>query len=74
MRAWFRVADQANWEKFADVRRDFPRADAVGDRIVFDVGGNRYRLVVRIDYVRKGVLIRWVGTHAEYDRGNWKRD
>jgi mRNA interferase HigB len=43
-------------------------ADLVGERIVFHVGGNKYRLVVLVDFRRHGLLVRFVGTHAEYDR------
>jgi mRNA interferase HigB len=45
-------------------------ADAVGDRVVFDIGGNKYRLVVFIDYDRQRVYVKWLGTHREYDRIN----
>ena len=68
LRAFFRVAEKANWETFADLRSSFPSADVVGDKVVFNIAGNRYRLVSLVDFQRKGVLIRWIGTHAEYDR------
>ena len=68
LRAWYKVAEDANWSGFADVRRDFPSADQVGDKLIFNIRGNAYRLVVAVDYVRKGLLIKWLGTHAEYDR------
>ena len=68
LRAFCRVAEKANWETFADLRSSFPSADVVGDKVVFNIAGNRYRLVSLVDFQRKGVLIRWIGTHAEYDR------
>ncbi|MBN2024672.1 MAG: type II toxin-antitoxin system HigB family toxin [Pirellulales bacterium] len=79
LRAWYRIVDKASWESFADVRATFPRADLVGhldegSRIVFDVGGNKFRLVVVVFFAFGRVYIRHVLTHAEYDRGKWKED
>lgn len=45
-------------------------ADVVGERVVFDIGGNKYRLIVFVDYARQRVYVRWVGSHREYDRIN----
>jgi mRNA interferase HigB len=58
------------WTCFQDIRSRYPSVDRVGDRYVFDIGGNRYRLVVRINFAVGVVAIRWFGTHAEYDRLN----
>jgi mRNA interferase HigB len=67
--AWYAMAKAAEWKEPQEVRAQFGSADFVGDnRVVFDVGGNNYRLVVRISYRFKQVLIKFVGTHAEYDR------
>lgn len=69
MRAWYALARAAEWKDPQDVRAQFNSVDFVGDnRVVFDVGGNNYRLVVRISYRFKQVLIKFVGTHADYDR------
>jgi len=68
LRDWYFVASRASWRSFADVRRDFANVDQVGDRLVFNIGGNKYRLVAVIDYANHGVLVRFIGTHAEYDR------
>ncbi|HEY5412774.1 MAG TPA: type II toxin-antitoxin system HigB family toxin [Caulobacteraceae bacterium] len=68
LRAWFRAASMAEWSSSHDVRTQFGSADFVGDRVVFDIGGNKYRLVVHIAYRFKRLLIRFVGTHEEYDR------
>jgi len=65
---WFKTASRANWSNFAEVRSDFPSVDKVGERLVFNIGGNKYRLIAVIDYRRHGLLIRFVGTHAEYDQ------
>jgi mRNA interferase HigB len=73
LRAWHREAEWADWTKFADVRERFPSADLVGRFTVFNVGGNKYRLVAAIHYNRGKVYVRHVLTHAEYDKGGWKR-
>lgn len=69
---WFHVARRATWWSLEDVRRMYPQADFVGGLTVFNVKGNRYRLITRINYRLQRVYIRAVLTHAEYDRGDWK--
>jgi mRNA interferase HigB len=69
---WAKTTEQALWRKFADVRATFGTADRVGDLTVFNVGGNKYRVVALIDYARARVYIRHVLTHEEYDREVWK--
>jgi mRNA interferase HigB len=71
--AWFRIAKRASWKSLAEVRRTLAKADAVGKWTVFNVKGNQYRLIVEINYTFGRVHIRHVLTHAEYDRGGWKR-
>ena len=44
------------------------RSKLVGDRLIFNIGGNKYRLIVRVDYPTRNLYVRWIGTHAEYDR------
>lgn len=67
--AWYDLARAAEWRTPQDVRDDFNSVDFVGDnRVIFDIGGNNYRLVVRISYPFKQVLVKFVGPHAEYDR------
>ena len=67
--AWFYEAKQANWETPADVKALYRSADILkNNRVVFNIGGNKYRLVVKINYPTKTVFIRFVGTHREYDR------
>jgi mRNA interferase HigB len=70
--AWFRIAKKAEWKNLADVRKTFSSADAVGKWTVFNVKGNRYRLITEINYAFGRIYIRHVLTHAEYDRGVWK--
>lgn len=71
--AWFRIAKKALWKSLADVRKTFSSADAVGKWTIFNIKGNQYRLVAEINYVFRRIYVREVFTHAEYDRGGWKR-
>ncbi len=69
LRAWHREVEQADWAEPGQVRDRFPSASIVGgNRVVFRIKGNAYRLVVEVSYVGRRVFIRFVGTHAEYDR------
>jgi mRNA interferase HigB len=70
---WYRIAKPAGWISLEDVRRDFPSADGVGKYTVFSIKGNEYRLISLIFYRSKKLFIRDVVTHAEYDRGRWKK-
>ncbi len=67
--SWFKEAEEAEWKSPAEVKRLYRSADFVGEgRIVFNIGGNKYRLVVWINYGIRLILIKWVGTHEEYDQ------
>lgn len=70
LRNWFLLVDKADWTGPADVKAMFGTSvDFVGDnRIVFDISGNKYRLIAHIAYSYRRVLIKFVGTHAEYDK------
>ena len=69
LRAWVHIVRAANWSKPTDVKQMFRSADIVGsERVVFDIGGNKYRLVTAVHYRGKRIYIRFIGTHAEYDR------
>src|SRR5574337_1097187 len=69
--AWYREVEQENWNSPAMVKAKYPKASIVsGNRVVFNIKGNDYRLVVKINYPYRVVYIRFVGTHAEYDRIN----
>ena len=65
--------DKNRFHSFAELRATFPSADSVDNLIVFNIGGNRYRLIAAVHFNREKVYIRYVLTHAEYDRGNWKQ-
>lgn len=67
--AWYRHVLKANWATPAEVKADFKNASILKDgRVVFNIAGNKYRLVVWINYVYSVVYIRFIGTHAQYDR------
>ncbi|MBE7159213.1 MAG: type II toxin-antitoxin system HigB family toxin [Rhodospirillales bacterium] len=67
--AWYALTAAANWAGPADVRQTFGSADFIPDsRVVFNVGGNNFRVICRLDYTYKIVFIKFVGTHADYDR------
>jgi mRNA interferase HigB len=70
IRTWFGAACRARWSGPADIKREFgATVDFVGDnRVIFDLGGNKYRLIVHVSYTFGRVLVKFVGTHAEYDR------
>ena len=67
--AWYREALKADWSMPDDVKRQFGNASILQDgRVVFNIGGNKYRLVVWINYPYRVVYIRFLGTHPQYDR------
>jgi mRNA interferase HigB len=66
--AWYRHALHADWRSPADVKRDFGSASILREgRVVFNLAGNKYRLVVKINYPYRVVYIRFIGTHTQYD-------
>lgn len=69
---WYRLIKEERFTNFAELRRVFPQADQVGRLTVFNVGGNKVRLIAAIHYNRGKVYIRHVLTHSEYDRNRWK--
>ncbi len=69
---WYRIAKKAAWSNFAEVRADFPSADQVGDQTIFNIGGNKFRLVAELYYESQILLVRKILTHSEYDKRKWK--
>ena len=68
LKSWFREAEAAGWETPHDVKDQYGTASVIGDsRIVFNIAGNKYRLVVKFNYPYRVGYIRFIGTHAEYD-------
>ena len=74
LRAWAVRIRHARWKNFAELKRDFPSADLVGRLVVFNIGGNKFRLVVRVEYWLQKVFVRHILTHTAYDKEQWKND
>jgi mRNA interferase HigB len=75
--AWYKVADKASWTSPQDVRQSFRHADGISlncgiEATVFNVGGNKYRLITRIDYSKYRIYVKLVLTHKQYDTDKWK--
>ena len=69
---WYVLVKRNDFSNLAELRATFPTADPVGKLTVFNIGGNKVRLIAAIHYNRKKIYIRAVLTHAEYDEGKWK--
>ncbi|MCW2249455.1 mRNA interferase HigB [Azospirillum fermentarium] len=67
---WYAITERADWAGSAQLKDQFRSASFVGDRVVFNIAGNEYRLVVVVKYKWRMVYIRFIGTHAEYDALN----
>jgi mRNA interferase HigB len=69
LKAWFREASRADWSSPSEIKAMYRNASIVADsRAVFNIGGNKYRLVVKVNYPYRVIYIRFVGTHEQYDR------
>jgi len=67
--SWYEAAAQAQWKNSAEVKAQYSSASILNaERVVFNIKGNDYRLIVAIDYHYKILLIKWLGTHKEYDK------
>lgn len=71
--AWHRIAKQATWTSLNDVRKTWRDTDTVGDKTVFNIKGNHYRLIVKINYRSQTIFIKAILAHAEYDKEGWKK-
>jgi mRNA interferase HigB len=74
LNAWYRIARRAKWKSLADVRVTWSSADIYGECTIFNIKGNKYRLIVWINFYTQKIFIRHVMTHAEYTKGGWKND
>lgn len=70
---WYKVASSASWHSLMDVRKTYGHADFVDPYTVFNIKGNNYRLVVKIEYRWQLIFVKHLLTHAEYERGGWKK-
>ena len=68
MEAWHSEAIKANWKTPQDIKKQFRSASIIkNSRVVFNIAGNRYRLIVAVDYKRQAMFIKFIGTHKQYD-------
>lgn len=70
---WFKLISIQKFRNFAELLTVFPSADQVGNLIVFNIGGNKYRLIVSIHFNRGRVYVRHILTHTDYNKGRWNR-
>ena len=72
---WFKILEKNNYNNFDDLRRTFSKSvDQVSSCVIFNIGGNKVRLIVKILYSIKTVYIKYILTHTEYDLNNWKSE
>ena len=71
---WYKTACQASWENLIEIQTIYPQAEAVGNFTVFNIKGNKYRLIVSINYLKQIAYLKYVLTYAEYDKESWKND
>ena len=69
---WYRTLKHSNYNSFSELRETFPHIDQVGNFIVFNIGGNKYRLIAFVVFPAKRIYTRDILTHAEYDKDKWK--
>lgn len=69
---WFKIIRLGTFRSFEDLRKTFPSADLVGNLVVFNIGGNKYRLIASVHFNRQKIYIRDILTHSEYDQNKWK--
>lgn len=71
---WYIIASKADWGNLLEVQTIYSQAEAVSKFIVFNIKGNKYRLIASINYEKQVIYIKYVLTHAEYDKDSWKND
>jgi len=72
LQRWSQIIEKNNFDNFTQLRATFPSVDQVGKLTVFNIGGNKYRLIAAIHFNRHKVYIRHILTHSEYDKDSWK--
>lgn len=71
LKVWYQEAAAGTWSSLNELKKDYPGASILGDtRVVFNIKGNKYRLIVKINFAYQMIWIRFIGTHAEYDKIN----
>ena len=72
LEAWYSVVRKAKWATPTEMKQVYGNADLVGRRTVFNIAGNKYRLITRVNYISQTVFVLHVLTHSDYDKGAWK--
>lgn len=73
LKAWYQETSNAEWKNTNEIKLEYPTASIIGDsRVVFNIKGNSYRLIIKINFDYRMIWIRFIGTHAEYDKINAK--
>ena len=73
-RSWLTLCRSKNFENFAQLKQTFRTVDKVGRFVVFDIGGNKFRLIVVVHVNRKRIYVRAVLTHEDYDQDQWRNE
>lgn len=73
LESWYRIVKRTDFNSFSELHQAFPSADNVGNLTVFNIGGNKARLIAAIHYNTYRIYIRHILTHKEYDRGSWRK-
>jgi mRNA interferase HigB len=71
---WYSIVKEVNWQNLIEIQQTYASAEAVGNFTVFNIKGNRYRLIISINYQKQIVYFKYFLTHSEYDKDNWKND
>ncbi len=74
LKEWYDIVKTAEWQSLIDVQAVYRDAEAVSNFTVFNIKGNKYRLIVSIDYEEQVIYYKYFLTHAEYDKEQWKND
>ena len=73
LKSWYQEALSAAWKNSNEIKLEYPKASIIGDnRVVFNIKGNTYRLIIKLNFDYQMIWIRFIGTHAEYDKVNAK--
>jgi mRNA interferase HigB len=71
---WYKVVKNVSWQNLEEVKQIYRETESVGNFTVFNIKGNKYRLIVDINYVNQTIYYKYFLTHAEYDKDSWKND
>ena len=74
LKAWYKAVQTADWRNFADLRQTFGDADVYKHCTIFNIAGNKYRLIAWVNYKTHAVYVRHILTHKDYDQDKWKAD